>query len=280
MTEIKKLYLPEVERLNDWIEPNNSLLGGIKKIEIAETLVPHSVLEKYHALVKTTIGNTIKFLLDKKSDDYWIGFSFLNSVPKQFWKEVKFEGGLDKWFFYHFKGDFYKFSYHEIKDSVAIWDLTWLKEQPEVEKIADFSDYSKVYSSLFVVSAQLTSALDVLNEYSNNLEYNPKKYEKIVEVEKIVPAEDIYDPDLSVLRKDSEKVAEWREQHIKKYHSSESGHQGSVFVSNFELRKGWTGLGPWCDMVCTTCLSKAETLSRKAAEKLKKDATCVIEEIG
>ena len=224
--------------------------------------------------------------MNEKDKDYWAGFEFLNCVPKKFWEENAFdEGCLDKWFFYHYNGEFYKVGYKERKD-VKLWDLTWLKEQPDVpdDKIVDFSNYSGIASAMDQVSLFLTMAVETLNNYSHDLEYCPSKYEKIVKVDKIVPDKDLYDPELSVSREDSDKVNKWMKKHDKKYHPKGLGYQGCTPVSNFELRKGWTGLGAWCDMVCTHCLDRADELEeqgdKKAAEELRKDARYQIEEIG
>ena len=272
------------EKLKDFIEKKNStLFDGPKAIKIPNCLVTHSILEEYQQKVKTTIGNTIQFgLMNEKDRDYWTGFKLLNCVPKKFWEENAFDTGcLDKHFYYHYNGEFYQFGYKE-RPNVKLWDLTWLKEKPDVpnDKIVDFSNYSSVVSAMDQVSLFLTMAIETLNTYSEELEYRPEKYRKIVEVEKIVPDKDLYDPELSITRKDSEKVNKWMKAHMEKFHPKGLGYQGATSVSNFELRKGWTGIGPWCDMVCTVCLEKAEKLKGKKAKKLKEDATFNIEELS
>ena len=272
------------EKLKDFIEKKNStLFDGTKAIKIPNCLIPHSILEEYQQKVKTTIGNTIQFgLMDEKDRDYWTGFKLLNCVPKKFWEENAFDTGcLDKHFYYHYNGEFYQFGYKE-RPNVKLWDLTWLKEKPDVpnDKIVDFSDYKQVFDIFDQLSVTLSKAASLLYNYSHDLEYHPEKYKKIVEAEKIVPDKDLYDPELSITRKDSEKVNKWMKAHMEKFHPKGLGYQGATPVSNFELRKGWTGIGPWCDMVCTLCLEKAEKLKGKKAKKLKEDATFNIEELS
>lgn len=288
--EVKEVLLPEVEeKLKDFTEKCDFFwVRQVKKIKVPELLVPHHILEEYQRKAKTTIGNTVQFSLrDEKDKDYWTGFELLNCVPKKFWEENTFDTNcLDKHFYYHFNGEFYQFGYKERPNNVKLWDLTWLKDKPDVpnDKIVDFSSYSNVASAMDQVSLFLTMAVETLNTYSTELEYHPNKYEKIVQVDKVVPDKDLYDPDLSVSREDSERVNKWMKKHDEKYHPKGLGYQGCTPVSNFEMRKGWTGLGAWCDMVCTCCLDRAKELEeagkKDEAEKLKKDATFEIEEIG
>ena len=267
------------EKLKDFIEKKNStLFNGPKAIKIPNCLVPHSILEEYQQKAKDSSTHSVLLTMD----DYYFTQSFFNCVPAKFWKENAFNTGcLDKHFYYHYNGEFYKVGYKE-RPNVKLWDLTWLKEKPDVpdNEIVDFSDYKQVFDMFDQLSVTLSKAASLLYNYSSDLEYHPEKYRKIVEVEKIVPDKDLYDPELSITRKDSEKVNKWMKAHMEKFHPKGPGYQGAISVSNFELRKGWTGIGPWCDMVCTVCLEKAEKLHGKKAEKLKEDATFNIEKLG
>lgn len=271
------------EKLKDFIEKKNStLFDGPKAIKISNCLIPHSILEEYQQKAKDSSTHSVLLTMD----DYYFTQSFFNCVPAKFWKENTFDDRhFNKWFYYHYNGEFYMFRYKKrliSEQDLTLWDLTLLKEKPDIpdNEIVDFSDYKQVFDTFDQLSVTLSKAASLLYNYSHDLEYRPEKYKKIVEVEKIVPDKDLYDPELSITREDSEKVNKWMKAHMEKFHPKGLGYQGATPVSNFELRKGWTGIGPWCDMVCTLCLEKAEKLKGKKAKKLKEDATFNIEKLS
>ena len=68
---------------------------------------------------------------------------------------------------------------------------------------------------------------------------------------------------ITLSKEDCERANEWVVQHELTRHTEaflglqkNSKFRGVTPVAKYELRKGWTGLGPWVSLVCTACQEK------------------------
>ena len=68
---------------------------------------------------------------------------------------------------------------------------------------------------------------------------------------------------ITLSKEDCERANEWVVQHELTHHTEtflglqkNSRFRGVTPVAKYELRKGWTGLGPWVSLVCTACKEK------------------------
>lgn len=232
--------------------------NDIKQFVEKAKLIPfwETNLKEYHRLdIDESWGILDKFREDNEFTLSDLDIDFINGyIPDSYIIENKI-------YFYGYTHKFWKL------------DLNTKICKPYSEIQPGFSN--KIFDlnkcRLNTLGMSLSSAIQLMKEtiynYERFCQYDEDNYSLVKKVE---VANDNYDYSCSLKKEESEKMHNWQNIHMKKYHKGYyKGYHGASPVSPFEVRFGSCSLGSYADCFCTLCERDYKTCMDK---DLLKDA--------